>query len=263
MAKMKTATSDFTIHEPEPIASVNLADKNKQVLVRVENVDGVTRTFVATMTGINFSANAGAGTALGHEGTSEFYSACVTVVNVRDAATGNPNNTVTVVGTKSDGTTSQHSVDFEAVKGGSDCHAAGTKAAGSLYAATRPAALARAGNPVPVALSLQVEAPVGTADPDAAHLNRPTTLRFSNSSADECCWLSQPVDAHSDQSSPAFWMLRTGDARTWVLILRRGDSDVAIYHLTAPAVKGTPFPLRMRLAGGGAWPQTVTVSPAP
>jgi hypothetical protein len=130
-----------------------------------------------------------------------------------------------------------------------------------VLAAARPPAIARADKPVPVALSLQAEAPSG--DAESGPLDRPTTLSYSGSTADECCWLSPPVDAYSDRSAPAFWILRTGDARAWVLILRRGDSDVVVYHFTAPDEKGGAFPIRMHLAAGGhSWPRSVTVSPA-
>jgi len=133
-------------------------------------------------------------------------------------------------------------------------------------AATRPAALSKTNKPVPVALSLQLDAPVEGAESDPDPLNRPTTLLYSGSPGPECCWLSQPVDSCSDRADAAFWMLTTSDARTWILLLRRGKADVVVYRFTTSGEQSGSFPLQLYLAVGGEgrnWPRTVTLSPAP
>jgi hypothetical protein len=257
--------ASFEIIEPGSIADPHTgipratADALDTVLVRVHNSGPAAGdTFLAQIFEFGTVVPVGPSKALlPEDATNQFYSARVIVgTTLHVVFNGAPNKTLVVT---KNSTAPGNKLDFEAVRG---IGSSGSVSGSQLSPLTRPYALSKTDRPVPIALSLQADAPAA-GDAESGPLDLPTTLSYSGVSADECCWLSPPVDAFSDRAAPAFWVLRTGDARTWVLILRRGDSDVVVYHFTAPGEKGGAFPIQMHLAAGGrSWPRSVTVSPA-
>jgi hypothetical protein len=126
-----------------------------------------------------------------------------------------------------------------------------------------------AGQPVPVALSLQLDTKVAAGTcADCDQLNQPTLLVHSKDAKFVCCWLSQPINMGSDDGKPGVWMLEKTDASTWTLSLRRGSAVVVTYSLRTKTEKDCSFPIKLKLVGKGGkeckkWPKTVTVTPAP
>jgi hypothetical protein len=116
--------------------------------------------------------------------------------------------------------------------------------------------------PVPVALSLQLDTPVdgGTAA-GREQLNRDTLLIRSQDPNFACCWFSRPIDLGVASGNPALWMLEKTARDTWLLCLRRITGEVAAYHLKT-GKHGLPITLkRGRVSKEFTnWPRTITVS---
>ncbi len=171
----------------------------------------------------------------------------------------------------SSGTFESQLADFKIkMSNATDCQGSGSGSSGSgHFFVKRRCHFCHADQPVPVALSLQLDKPVspGTAG-DCAKLNQPTRLLHSGDHGFECCWFSQPIDFCSDAANPAVWMLQKSDAKTWHLHLRRGHHEIVEYRLTTANEKDCSFPIKLQRAGAGDgecknWPKTVTISAAP
>ncbi len=201
---------------------------------------------------------------------TQFYSGRVAVGGVVPSSTAVNNKTVTVRGFQGG-----HQVggsESKNFKAQTDPCGSGSSGSGVHRMEAQRCHFCHAHEPVPVELTLQLDTPVspGTAA-DCGRLNHPTVLRHAGHPAhpgSECAWLSHPIDFCSDAANQALWMLRKTDARTWILILRRGKTNIVSYRHATAVAKDCSFPIQLHLADVDGheckhWPHTVTVCPAP
>jgi hypothetical protein len=115
--------------------------------------------------------------------------------------------------------------------------------------------------PVPVGLSLHLDAPVEGGTPAGRdQLNRATLLIRAEDPNFACCWFSRPLDLGVASGNPAYWMLQKTARDLWLLCLRRITGDVAVYNLKTNK-PGFPITLkRGRVSKEFTnWPRTITV----
>jgi hypothetical protein len=117
-----------------------------------------------------------------------------------------------------------------------------------------------AGQPLPVSLCLNLDAPVtgGTAVA-REQLNRPTVLIHSPDPAFASSWFSQGMDLGDSGAEPAYWMLQKAGKARWSLCLRRSSGDIVKYDLTT---QKKSFPIKLkngRVAHKFQWPRSVTI----
>jgi hypothetical protein len=116
------------------------------------------------------------------------------------------------------------------------------------------------GHPLPVALTLQLDAPLqGGLPAGRQQLNRPTLLIHAQDAAFVCCWFSRAIDLGDEGGNPAFWMLQKTARDTWLLCLRRVSGQLAAYHLKAKAAR---FPIKLKrgvVTKEFKWPPTITI----
>jgi hypothetical protein len=118
------------------------------------------------------------------------------------------------------------------------------------------------GHPIPVGLTLQLDAPVvGGHEFGCEQLSRPTLLIHAQDPAFACCWFSRAIDLGDESGNPAFWMLEKTAKDTWSLCLRRVSGQVAAYDLKS---KGEGFPIKLekgKTTKDFKWPATLTIGP--
>jgi hypothetical protein len=117
-------------------------------------------------------------------------------------------------------------------------------------------------HPIPVALNLQLEAPVvGSTSASCNQVNRPTLLIHAQDPNFCCSWFSRAIDFGEESGNLAFWMLQKTAVDKWFLCLRRVSGEVATYHLKT---KHHSFPLKLKRGRVNKefkkWPRTITVS---
>ncbi len=247
----------FQIDFPDPNECVNPGPYGT-ILVRVRDLGAGNTSYQATITDLALGSTQGSG-GLPREGSSQFFSGQVGVGAVPVTATGN-NRRVTVQAFRGSTPGERDSVDFRAQS--APC---GSGSGITVVSEARGCQFCDADRPVPAALQLQLDAPVADGTYTGCdQLNQPALLVYCQHADYECCWLSEPIDFGGD---PGFWLLQKSDARTWALVLRRGECEVVAYRLTMRAEKDCSFPITLELRGAGGecrdWPRTVTVTAAP
>lgn len=118
------------------------------------------------------------------------------------------------------------------------------------------------GHPVPVGLTLELEAPVsGVNEFGCEQLSRPTLLIHAQDSAFACCWFSRAIDLGDESGNPAYWMLEKTAKDKWSLCLRRVSGQLAAYELKS---KSSGFPIKLKkgkTTKDFKWPATITIGP--
>jgi hypothetical protein len=238
-------------------------DSQGRIPVRVRSADPPPVTFTATL--YPYALGSGTGPvidtqALTQEGSTNVYSGTLDAGSFPDPAPGENNRYINVNSSVS----GNLGHPFRVVHSASDCPSGSQ----TLVAAAARCQFCQEDEPAPAVLQLQLDAPVTAGScADCDRLNQPTPLVHVQQAGYECCWLSEPIDFCADPTAPGFWMLRKSDARTWDLILQRGETEVARYCLQTQADNDCSFPITLQFVGGGAecqdWPDTITVSPAP
>jgi hypothetical protein len=119
-----------------------------------------------------------------------------------------------------------------------------------------------ANEPVPLGLSLHLDAPVaGGTVAGREQLNRDILLIRAQDPNYACCWFSRPLDFGPASDNPAVWMLQKTARDTWLLCLRRITGEVAAYHLKT---RKHGFPITLKKGRVSKeftnWPRTITVS---
>jgi hypothetical protein len=118
------------------------------------------------------------------------------------------------------------------------------------------------GQPLPVALSLRLDAPVMGNAMACDQVNRPTLLIRAQVADFANCWFSQAIEFADDSGNPAFWMLQKTAMDTWRLCLRRVSGELATYHFKAK--KNDSFPIKLKKLSANSefaqWPRTITIS---
>jgi hypothetical protein len=257
--------ASFTILHPRSDQCVN-PDQGGTIVVRVQDRGLGNTRYHATITASGSGLTGGDGD-LAQEGSgSQFFSASLSVGPVPATASAN-NRSVTVTGFSGSHQESE-TIDFRVQSDPCGSGSGSGSGIAVLTAAAHRCQFCQPDEPIPVALTLQLDTPVSAGTcADCDRLNQPTALRHSRDPGFPCSWLSQPIDFCSDRANPALWVLRKTDETTWTLVLQRGSSTVVTYRLTTPALDCS-FPIRLQIAGAGGpeckdWPRTVTVTPAP
>jgi hypothetical protein len=256
---MSTTILSPLLHE------VKTVDAGGNIVVSVDNPDN--NVCFACVFDYDPAASTGLGASHGSvrmtvsSTSARLFQATVNVGTVPAPTAGLTDNKFVQVENQSEGTLDGNS--FRAVTSGSGSRTL------LLASSMQRCAHCAAGQPVPVALSLQLDTKVAAgACADCGRLNQPTLLAHSNDAKLVCCWLSQPIKIGSDGGKPAMWMLEKTDDSTWTLSLRRGSDAVVTYSLRTKKEKDCSFPIKLKLVGKGGkeckkWPKTVTIKAAP
>src|SRR5579884_767562 len=206
-----------------------LADPTNHILVRVKDQQGNTGYF-ATMTDLTTGRDVSSGPLVQERPGGQLWSLCMPVVTLsNNTRFVQSNNKVTVKVTQG-AVGDSDANEFEAAFGTGSCSGSGTlpgsiqAAAGGGLAALRRAFF-RTDQPLPVSLLLHLD------DPAAGGGRRPTLMHYSGDPKFPCHWFGQAAGG-AGPDRPAVWTLFKSDARTWVLLLRRGGDDVVTYRLT-------------------------------
>jgi hypothetical protein len=255
---------NFDILHPD-VDELVTTDANGTVFVQVRDNAGFD-AYNATINAIGAgSATAPAPVPLTRQGSTNIFSGQVAAGAVPSSPPANDNKTVFVQGFLLGAAQDSSAHDFKAWSGGSG---SGSDSRDFLGLVAQRCTFCREDQPAPVALLLQLAAPVraGTCA-GCDRLNQPTLLLHPDDPAYPCSWFSQPLDFCDDSSDPGLWHLEKSDPRTWDLTLRQGNSVVAAYQLTTRADNDCSFPIVLELVAAGSgecedWPATVTISPA-
>jgi hypothetical protein len=146
----------------------------------------------------------------------------------------------------------------------------------SLYRAALalPYGFGKPGEPLPVALGLELERPL-TKGPETARkkLSQPTVLIRAQDASVGCCWFSGPVELDDKTDERGIWVLEKTDDE-WILRLKRISyeaqwfeeyipyEEVAVYAIVAKYTEK----LRLAWQNDGSkefdWPSIVTIESA-
>jgi hypothetical protein len=117
------------------------------------------------------------------------------------------------------------------------------------------------GQPVPVCLALQLDAPLeGGKEVARQQLNKQVLLIAAQHPSFACSWFSRAIDLGDERGNPAFWMLQRIARDAWLLCFRRVSGDLAVYNLKS---KSNRFPLKLKKGKTSRdfkWPATITIS---
>ena len=117
------------------------------------------------------------------------------------------------------------------------------------------------GHPVPVGLTLALDAPVaGVNEVGCEQLSRPTLLIHAQDPEFACCWFSRAIDLGDESGNPAYWMLEKTAKDKWSLCLRRVTGQLAAYELKS---KSNGFPIKLKkgkTTRDFKWPATITIA---
>ena len=238
-----------------------LVDSSGRVQVRVTDVTAHNDRYVAAITD-STGANVSSGnlTLENPSGSPHFFSALLSAGAIPGSVPGSNNKTASVQGFQGSISMYSEAHNFKAYSSGSGSHALETTAA-------QVAKVFKAGQPVPHAMHLCLDAPGGESFPAGDPPPQPILLVHAPDPA-QISWFSEPLHLGGEAATPGFWQLQKRDPRTWLLKLQRGNNLLVTYRHTTAAEKDGSLPIRLEIVDPGTgviegWPRTATVSAAP